>query len=635
MKKFRSLGFYAVAIGILILVVVLIFGGADEKRMTYSEMLEYFKNERVISFVIDDDTLTFTVNEEVKGEIVPTEYDFVLYSPTWFWNDVEEYVRSAQEKGILTGYDLTPAEPPSFFLSMLPYLILSIAMIAVMFLMFNGAGGGGKAMSFGKARLKVPGEGKTKVTFKDVAGADEEKEELTEIVDFLKNPQRYTELGARIPRGLLLVGAPGTGKTYLAKAAAGEAGVPFFSISGSDFVELYVGVGASRVRDTFEQAKKNAPCIVFIDEIDAVGRQRGAGLGGGHDEREQTLNQLLVEMDGFEENEGVIVMAATNRPDILDSALLRPGRFDRQIVINLPDVKAREAILRVHAKKKPLAEDADLEVLAKTTAGFAPAELENILNESSLMAARRRHKKITMEDIEDAMMKVIVGVEKKTKKVSDKEKKLTAYHEAGHAIVTYGLESQDPVHQISIIPRGMAGGFTVSLPKEDKSYMSKKGMIDEIVTLLGGRAAEALCLDDISTGASNDIERATAIANKMVTRYGMSEKLGPINFGSTSNEVFIGRDFGTQKNYSEEVAIEIDREVKAIIDNAYNTAKSILTSKMDSLHTVSKYLMEREKLSGEEFKTIMETGVLPEITKKEEPVTEEPTEEKPEENTEE
>ncbi|MBE7043868.1 MAG: ATP-dependent zinc metalloprotease FtsH, partial [Ruminococcaceae bacterium] len=448
---------------------------------------------------------------------------------------------------------------------------------------------------------KMTDPSKTTVTFMDVAGADEEKEELKEVVDFLKNPAKYHAIGARIPKGLLLVGPPGTGKTLLAKACAGEAGVPFFSISGSDFVEMFVGVGASRVRDLFENAKKTTPCIIFIDEIDAVGRHRGAGLGGGHDEREQTLNQLLVEMDGFTENQNIIIIAATNRPDILDPALLRPGRFDRQLVVNYPDVKGREEILRVHARKKPLAQDVDLAVIAKTTAGFTGADLENLLNESALLAARQQKTKISMQDVSEAMIKVIAGPEKKSKKASEKEKKLTAYHEAGHAIVTKLLPNQDPVHQISIIPRGRAGGYTLSLPSEDKMYASKVGMMEEIVVLLGGRVAEKLVLDDISTGASNDIQRATKIAREMITKYGMSEKLGPICFGSEQDEVFIGKDFGQTRNYSEQVAALIDEEIKSVIDSCYNRCQDLLSDNMELLHALSDLLLEKEKVEGDEF----------------------------------
>ena len=593
MKNFKSLGFYAALILVLLLIVTLLFSGTGEKRIKYSQVLDHFENKEVYYFEINDNILDVQL---LSGE----KYSFTLYDPYLFLSDVSDDIEEAKEKGTLTGYDLTPPEPTPFWLSFLPYLLFGVVILLFWFFMMSQMNGGGKAMSFGKARLKTNDNQKKKVTFSDVAGADEEKEELTEVVEFLKNPKKYTDMGAHIPRGILLVGPPGTGKTYLAKAASGEAGVPFFSISGSDFVELYVGVGASRVRDTFEQAKKNAPCIVFIDEIDAVGRQRGAGLGGGHDEREQTLNQLLVEMDGFEENEGVIVMAATNRPDILDNALLRPGRFDRQIVINLPDVKAREAVLKIHAKNKPIGEDVDLSVIAKTTAGFSPADLQNILNEGALLAARRKRDKILMVDIEDAILKVVVGVEKKSRIVTDKEKRLTSYHEGGHAIINKVLVSQGPVHQISIIPRGMAGGFTLSLPQEDKNYMSKNEMFEEIVSLLGGRVAEALCLDDISTGASNDIQRATAIAKKMVTKYGMSDRLGPIDFGG-HDEVFLGRDFTSQRSYSEETAAEIDREVKSIVDKAYDLANKILEENRNYLEKVAAILMEKEKMSAEEF----------------------------------
>ncbi|MBE6895847.1 MAG: ATP-dependent zinc metalloprotease FtsH [Ruminococcaceae bacterium] len=593
MKNFKSLGFYAALILVLLLIVTLLFSGTGEKRIKYSQVLDHFENKEVYYFEINDNILDVQL---LSGE----KYSFTLYDPYLFLSDVSDDLDEAKENGTLAGYDLTPPEPTPFWLSFLPYLLFGVVILLFWFFMMNQMNGGGKAMSFGKARLKTNDNQKKKVTFNDVAGADEEKEELTEVVEFLKNPKKYTDMGAHIPRGILLVGPPGTGKTYLAKAASGEAGVPFFSISGSDFVELYVGVGASRVRDTFEQAKKNAPCIVFIDEIDAVGRQRGAGLGGGHDEREQTLNQLLVEMDGFEENEGVIVMAATNRPDILDNALLRPGRFDRQIVINLPDVKAREAVLKIHAKNKPIGEDVDLAVIAKTTAGFSPADLQNILNEGALLAARRKRDKILMVDIEDAILKVVVGVEKKSRIVTEKEKRLTSYHEGGHAIINKVLVSQGPVHQISIIPRGMAGGFTLSLPQEDKNYMSKNEMFEEIVSLLGGRVAEALCLDDISTGASNDIQRATAIAKKMVTKYGMSDRLGPIDFGG-HDEVFLGRDFTSQRSYSEETAAEIDREVKSIVDKAYENAKQILEDNRNYLEQVASILMEKEKMTAEEF----------------------------------
>ena len=499
-----------------------------------------------------------------------------------------------------------------FVTTILPFLLIAVAMIMVTLIINRQAAGGGggansKMMNFGKSRAKMTDPNSpNRVTFKDVAGLAEEKEELEEIVEFLKNPGKFNELGARIPKGVLLVGPPGTGKTLLARAVAGEAGVPFFSISGSDFVEMFVGVGASRVRDLFEHAKKNSPCIIFIDEIDAVGRLRGTGLGGGHDEREQTLNQMLVEMDGFGANEGVIVIAATNRPDILDPALLRPGRFDRQVMVGYPDVNGREAILKVHARKKPLAPDVKLKTIAKTTAGFTGADLANLLNEAALLAARAGKKAITMTEIEEATIKVVVGTEKKSKAMSDKEKKLTAYHEAGHAIAFHVLETQDPVHQISIIPRGMAGGYTMPLPTEDKSYSSRNEMIEDIIVSLSGRVAEALVLGDISTGASNDIERATAKARAMVTKYGMSDALGPINYGGSSNEVFIGRDMGHVKDYSEETASKIDEEVHSIITKAYGVSEKLLNSNMAKLHEVAGYLMKHEKMSGEDFAAMMD-----------------------------
>ena len=496
--------------------------------------------------------------------------------------------------------------------SFLPSLVLIVVMVVFFMFIMRQAGGGGKMSQFGKANVKMQPNVGSKKTFDDVAGAKEEKEELSEIVDFLKNPKKYNELGARIPKGVLLLGPPGTGKTLLAKAVAGEAKAPFFSISGSDFVEMFVGVGASRVRDLFEQAKKNAPSIIFIDEIEAVGRHRGAGLGGGHDEREQTLNQLLVEMDGFSGNEGIIVIAATNRRDILDPALLRPGRFDRQIFVGHPDIKGREEILLVHTKGKPLAPDVDLKVIARTTAGFTGADLENLVNEAALLAAKNNRKAITNSDMEEATIKVVAGPEKKSRVVSDKEKKLTAYHEAGHAITTYFCETQDKVHQISIIPRGMAGGYTMSLPEHDISYRSKSEMQEQIVVLLGGRVAEKLMLDDISTGASNDIERATGIARNMVTRYGFSDKLGPIVYGQDSDEVFLGRDFSQNRNYSENVAAEIDAEIREIVEDAYETAKEILEKNRETLIVVAEYLLTHEKIDGIDFEKLMK-GELEEI----------------------
>ena len=604
MKNLRSIGFYAALILVLVLIVSLLFSGGNEKKIKYSQVIDQFKNNQVYYFEINDDVLEVQL---VSGE----KYNFTLYSPILFIEDVREDVEAARESGVLTGYDLTPPAETPFWLAFLPYLIFGIGILLVWFFMMNQMNGGAKAMSFGRARLKTNEGQKKRITFADVAGADEEKEELTEVVDFLRQPKKYTDMGAHIPRGILLVGPPGTGKTYLAKAASGEAGVPFFSISGSDFVELYVGVGASRVRDTFEQAKKNAPCIVFIDEIDAVGRQRGAGLGGGHDEREQTLNQLLVEMDGFGANAGVIMIAATNRPDILDPALMRPGRFDRQVIVGRPDIKGREEILKVHAKGKPLAPDVELKTIAKSTAGFTGADLENLLNEAALLAARKDLKAITMTEVEEATIKVVVGTEKKSRVMTDKEKKLTAYHEAGHAIATYYSPTQDPVHQISIIPRGMAGGFTMSLPSEDKSYRSRNEMLEEIVVLLGGRVAEALILGDISTGASNDIERATNLVFSMITKYGMSKKLGPITYGKSDGEVFLGKEFGHTKTYSEETAAKIDAEVTEYITNGYKQTEKILNDHMPELHRVAQFLFEHEKMSGEQFICAVEGKEIP------------------------
>ena len=560
---------------LLAVVIVLLFMSTmfmrmmtqPEKSYTYSEIVYLFEDQKVEEFSMDVGSGEMTLN--VAGESKTITYR--VAAPAYFLEQVlpmiDEYNEAHPDARL--EYNLIPATDNSWLWSVVPYLVLIAGMCVLWFFMFKQANGGAKMGQFGKANMKTPAQSGKKTTFADVAGADEEKEELAEIVEFLKSPKKFNELGARIPKGVLLVGPPGTGKTLLARAVAGEAGVPFFSISGSDFVEMFVGVGASRVRDLFEQAKKNAPSIIFIDEIDAVGRHRGAGLGGGHDEREQTLNQLLVEMDGFGANEGVIVIAATNRRDILDPALLRPGRFDRQVVVNYPDVKGREEILKVHARNKPLGFDVDLSVVAKSTAGFTGADLENLLNEAALLAARKGRKAIIEQDIEDATIKVVAGPEKRSKVVSEKEKKLTAYHEAGHAITTFYSDTQDPVHEVSIIPRGMAGGYTLSLPEHDKSYMSRKEMREEIVTLLGGRVAESLVLDDISTGASNDLERATKLAKSMVTRYGFSEKLGPVVYGQDDGEPFLGRDFNHIRDYSENVAAEIDNEVREIIDTGY------------------------------------------------------------------
>ena len=568
-----------------------------ETKMSYDELINAINNSKVEKIQLEADGNRAYVkikNDKVEKEVnIPSIDNFM----TEINDDIAAQRFTFEEKS------------ESIWIKVLgllsPFAII-IALFVFWFLISSSAqGGGNKTMTFGKSRARVLNANeKGKVTFKDVAGVDEEKEELQEIVEFLKSPKKFTDMGARIPKGVLLVGHPGTGKTLLAKAVAGEAGVPFFIISGSDFVEMFVGVGASRVRDLFEQAKRNAPCIVFIDEIDAVGRQRGAGLGGGHDEREQTLNQLLVEMDGFSANEGVIVLAATNRPDVLDKALLRPGRFDRQIVVSAPDVKAREEILEVHSRKKKLGEDVDLKVIAKNTAGFSGADLENVMNEASLLAARRNKQEINMQEVEDAMIKVTMGPEKRSRVRSEKENKLVAFHEAGHAVVSHYLPTQDTIHQISIVPRGMAGGYTMYRPDEDKNFMSKVEMEESIVGLLGGRVAESLVLDDISTGASNDIERASKIARDMVTKYGMSDTLGTITFGSGQEEVFLGRDWTQTRNYSEETSAKIDEEVKRIIDNGYNRAKEILTMHSDKLHTVANLLLEKEKVDGEEFAAI-------------------------------
>ena len=605
MKKYiKGIGFYVLLFAVIIFIFTLLNYQSGPKEISFSELVNYINKGSVTQLQIDENNQAIAVIKEGKGEKETTLVADIPDIEILYQHAGDQIKKQVSEESLKL---VTPQPSPvPWWLSMLPSLILTIIIIAfwIMFFRQSQGGGTGKAMSFGKSRARVSVKDKDSVTFKDVAGADVEKAELAEIVEFLRAPQKFTALGAKIPKGVLLVGPPGTGKTLLAKAVAGEADVPFFSISGSDFVEMYVGVGASRVRDLFEQAKKAAPSIIFIDEIDAVGRQRGAGLGGGHDEREQTLNQLLVEMDGFGANVGVIVIAATNRPDILDSALLRPGRFDRQVVVDVPDIIGREAILKVHSRKKPLGSDVDLSVIAKTTAGFTGADLANLLNEAALLAARKSKTEINMQEIEDAMIKVVVGTEKKTRNMSEHEKKLTAYHEAGHAIITRLLPSQDPVHQVSIIPRGRAGGFTMSLPSEDKYYNTKGEMIDSIIVLLGGRSAEALTLNDISTGASNDIQRASKIARDMVTKYGMSDKIGPICFGNDHDEVFIGRDFVQSRNMSEHVSAEIDEEIRDIIDTAYERCKTMLTQNMDKLRAVAEVLIEREKISGEEFEKV-------------------------------
>ena len=587
-------------IGIILIVVISSIVDNTNSKMTYSELIENIEEKNVESIEVNSDgTSAYIKLKSEKGSKqvnIPSLDSFMNYA-----NDE-----------IKAGSFSIESASKSIWVTLLGLLMpfgLVIIFLVFWFFMMNGnnAQGGNKTLTFGKSRARLVNTAdKNKITFEDVAGVDEEKEELQEIVEFLKNPKKFTDMGARIPKGVLLVGQPGTGKTLLAKAVAGEAGVPFFIISGSDFVEMFVGVGASRVRDLFEQAKRNSPCIIFIDEIDAVGRQRGAGLGGGHDEREQTLNQLLVEMDGFSANEGVIVLAATNRPDVLDKALLRPGRFDRQIVVGAPDVKAREQILEVHSRKKRLSEDVDLKIIAKNTSGFSGADLENVLNEAALLAARRDKTEIGMKEIEDAMVKVTMGPEKKTKVRNEHEKKLVAYHEAGHAVVSKFLPTQDPVHEISIVPRGMAGGYTMYRPTEDKSFISKTYMEETIVSLLGGRVSEALILDDISTGASNDIERATKMARSMVTVYGMSDRLGTIMFDGDNGEVFLGRDLAQSKTYSEETAAIIDEEIKKIIDNAYERAKRILSENIDKLHIVAGILLEKEKIDGDEFDKVFE-----------------------------
>ena len=590
---------------VIIIISVAVLSGllnSSDKKMNYSELIQEINKGEISEIEIASNKETVYVTEKNAESINNRVKEATIPSLDTFMNEISD--------NIAAGQITVTQDEESVFIAMLsvfsPFIILIVFLLFWLLLMNPAQGGNKTSMTFGKSKARVINStDKNKVLFKDVAGVDEEKEELQEIVDFLKSPKKFTDMGARIPKGVLLVGQPGTGKTLLAKAVAGEAGVPFFIISGSDFVEMFVGVGASRVRDLFDQAKKNAPCIIFIDEIDAVGRQRGAGLGGGHDEREQTLNQLLVEMDGFSPNEGVIVLAATNRPDVLDKALLRSGRFDRQIMVGSPDVKAREEILEVHARKKRMASDVDLSIVAKNTAGFVGADLENVLNEAALLTARRNKSEIGMAEIEEAMVKVTMGPEKKSKVINEKEKKLVAFHEAGHAVVSRFLPTQDNVHQISIIPRGMAGGYTMYRPTEDKSFMSKTEMEENIVSLLGGRVAEQLVLGDISTGASNDIERATKIARSMVTKYGMSDVVGAIMFGSGQEEVFLGRDFTQHKDVSEQTAAIIDAEVKRIIDTAYRRAEEILRSNIGKLHDVAGVLMENEKIDGDEFEEIM------------------------------
>lgn len=609
-KKKKLLAFipYVVIPVLLILGLTFYVNTQSREKTEYYELVSLFDEGKVTEYKLNlsSGALVYRIEGEKQ------ERTFSVPSVNLFIEDIHEgvisYNREHPDAQIKADY--IAGSTGQWLYNIVPTLLLLVAMGAITFIMFRRmnqtmTNENNRTMSFGKARIKQAKDEKRKTTFKDVAGADEEKEELEEIVEFLKNPNRFDTLGARIPKGVLLVGPPGTGKTLLARAVAGEADVPFFSISGSDFVEMYVGVGASRVRDLFDQAKKNSPSIIFIDEIDAVGRHRGAGMGGGHDEREQTLNQLLVEMDGFGANEGVIVIAATNRPDILDPALLRPGRFDRQVTVNYPDVKGRIEILKVHAKGKPIGPDVDLNSVAHATVGFTGADLENLLNEAALLAARRNKKAITMEEIDEASLKVQVGTEKKSHKMNEREKKLTAYHEAGHAVSTFYLENVDPVYQISVIPRGMAGGYTLYRPIDDKKYTTKNEMLDSLVSLLGGRVAEALVLGDISTGASNDIERATDIARSMVTKYGMSDKLGPIAFGSENHQVFLGKDYNNVRNYSESVASQIDDEIENIVRNAYQRTEAILSEHIDKLHVIAKKLFEEEKMTGEEFASLM------------------------------
>jgi len=602
-KFFKGATFYILLFLVIFLIVQFAGGGNQQeiKDLTTTELINNIEGKSILQMEILDNNVV--QGKLTDGTVFKTHVPDMIEQP--FGNELYTVIK---DSGLSLNSE--PPMPTPWFVDILPTIFLVLLLVVFWFVfMQNSQGGGSKVMSFGKSKAKLvkDDEGK-KIKFSDVAGLKEEKEELWEVVDFLKNPKRYIELGARIPKGILLVGPPGTGKTYLSKAIAGEAAVPFFSISGSDFVEMFVGVGASRVRDLFENAKKNAPCIIFIDEIDAVGRKRGAGLGGGHDEREQTLNQLLVEMDGFSDNEGIIMIAATNRPDILDPALLRPGRFDREITVGRPDVREREEIIEVHSKNKPMAEDVDFKVLAKSTPGFTPADIENLMNESALLAARKHDTKIHMDTIKEATTKVIAGVEKKSRVVSEKERRLTAYHEGGHALLARVLPDMDPVHQVTIIPRGRAGGFTMQLPQEDRNYRTKKQMENELVVLLGGRVAEKLILQDISTGASNDLERVSAVARGMVTKFAMSENLSSMSY-SSSDEVFLGRDMTTKRPYSEQVAAEIDREVRRIVDNAYDKAEQLLTDHIDKLHTIAESLLEYETLEADEFNLCYEDGL--------------------------
>ena len=614
-NRARDIGFYVLILVLLACTLFTLLNQEPENELSYAQVKDFFKDEKVQEFTYNGskNLLEMKVKDSSAKDGYKTVY-YKMYSFSLFYEEFGDLIDEQYDKGIIKDYQIEPVQS-TWWLQLIPYVLFIGFMVfwIVMMQRAQGGGGAGGAMKFGKARTRLGSEEKNRKTFNDVAGADEEKAELQELVEFLKDPKSFTKMGARIPKGVLLVGPPGTGKTLLAKAVAGEAGVQFLSISGSDFVELYVGVGASRVRDLFDQAKKVAPAIIFIDEIDAVGRQRGSGLGGGHDEREQTLNQLLVEMDGFGNNEGVIVMAATNRAYILDNALLRPGRFDRQVYVGMPDIKGREAILKIHARGKPLADDVDLKSIAKGTPGFSGADLENLMNEAALLAVRRKHRFITMEDCDEAILKVEMGPEKKSRKMSDKAKRLTAYHESGHAITSKFLQHTDPVHYITIIPRGMAGGFTLYRPDEDtEDFTSKAQMFERIVSCLGGRIAEKLFLDDISTGASGDIQQATSIARNMVTRYGMSEKLGPIQYDSSDHSIFIGRDFGQTKSYSEETAALIDEEVKRIFDEASVLCEKILTEHRDTLIGVAEYLLENESMDRDTFDYYCEHGTFPE-----------------------